>query len=153
MRKYLNNAFIFIVLNFIGLYLGSIWTSPGVTSYWYNNLVQAPWTPPGWVFGAAWTTIAITFGLGMSKFYIEENKDMVIYFILSWLLNLLWNPLFFSMKAPLLSLIVIINLLLIIGFMTHQMRIRHGKWLLTMLPYFIWLNVATSLNLYILLMN
>lgn len=153
MRKYLKSTLIFIILNFIGLYLGSIWTTPGVVSDWYNNLIQAPWTPPGWVFGAAWTTIGLTFGLAASKFYLEKDHDMVFFFILTWFLNLLWNPIFFTMKAPLLSLIVIMNLSVLIGFMTHEMRVRHGKWVLTMLPYFVWLVIATSLNLFILIMN
>ncbi len=52
---------IFLVINFAALALGSIFTSAGVSSDWYTNLNQAPWTPPGWVFGAAWTSIMIFF--------------------------------------------------------------------------------------------
>lgn len=153
MKKYILPSIIFILINFIGLAIGGIWTNQGVSSDWYNNLIQAPWTPPGWVFGAAWTTIGLTFGLATSKFYLEKDHDMVFFYILTWFLNLMWNPIFFTMKAPLLSLIIITNLSVLIGFMTHEMRVRHGKWVLTMLPYFVWLVIATSLNLFILIMN
>jgi len=45
--------FLFLLINFAALALGGLATSDGVVSLWYQNLNQAPWTPPGWVFGAA----------------------------------------------------------------------------------------------------
>lgn len=40
--------FVFLIVNFGGLYLGGILmgSNPG-SNTWYNNLQQAPWTPPG----------------------------------------------------------------------------------------------------------
>ncbi|MEM6378823.1 MAG: TspO/MBR family protein, partial [Bacteroidota bacterium] len=55
----LARVIIFLILNFVALGIGGFFTGPGTSSEWYNNLNQAPWTPPGWVFGAAWTTIMI----------------------------------------------------------------------------------------------
>lgn len=52
---------VFLVLNFTALGIGGFATGPGVASSWYQNLNQAPWTPPGWVFGVAWTTIMVCF--------------------------------------------------------------------------------------------
>ena len=54
---------IFLVINFLGLYLGGLATGPGVQSDWYQNLVQAPWRPPGFVFGITWTLIGITWSV------------------------------------------------------------------------------------------
>ena len=48
---------LFGVLNFVGLAIGGLATGPGVSSDWYAGLDKAPWTPPGWVFGAAWTAV------------------------------------------------------------------------------------------------
>jgi len=153
MKNLIKNSLIFIIINFIGLYLGGLWTTPGVSSDWYNNLIMAPWTPPGWVFGAAWTTIGLTFGIAISKLYKERDHQLMLYYYLSWFLNLLWNPLFFEMKNPLLSLIVMINLSFLIGYITHFMRLKYKNWFLFVLPYFIWLMIATSLNMFILIMN
>jgi len=47
----------FLLLNFGALAVGGFFTGKGVPSYWYSDLIKAPWTPPGWVFGFAWTTI------------------------------------------------------------------------------------------------
>ena len=153
MKKYILPSIIFILINFIGLAIGGIWTNQGVTSDWYNTALKAPWTPPGWVFGAAWTLIAITFGIAMSKVWRKKDNELIVLFILSWLMNLLWNPLFFLLQSTGLALIVIINLSLLVFAITHYIRVRHGKWYLFCLPYFIWLQIATSLNMYIWLMN
>ena len=63
MKKYITTLIVFLTINFGGLAIGQVWTGDGVTSNWYTSLNQAPWTPPGWVFGLAWTTIAITFSI------------------------------------------------------------------------------------------
>ena len=48
----------------------------GPQTEWYLNLNKAHWTPPGWVFGAAWTTIMICFSIYLS--YLFGNiKDVL----------------------------------------------------------------------------
>ena len=55
----IKRLFVFLLINFGALALGGLFTSDGVISDWYEQLNKAPWTPPGWVFGAAWTTIMV----------------------------------------------------------------------------------------------
>ena len=43
----------FLILNFLALAVGGLFTGKGVPSEWYVNLARAPWEPPGWVFGSA----------------------------------------------------------------------------------------------------
>jgi translocator protein len=57
---------IFLILNFSALIAGVSLYGEGGNSEWYNNLTKAPWEPPGWVFGAAWTIIMICFAFYMS---------------------------------------------------------------------------------------
>lgn len=145
-----------LILNFGGLYLGSYWTTPGVTSDWYTSLDQAPWTPPGWVFGAAWTTIGITFSVFLAKVFNKYDLDPVfgILFVTSLFMNIGWNALFFGLQWTGLSGFVIIDLTLTILLMLHLARVEWGwKVAAWALPYFIWLCVATSLNLYIYIQN
>ena len=68
---------IFLVLNFAALGLGGLFTSKGVPSDWYQHLNKAPWTPPGWAFGFAWTLIMICFSFYM---VLIEKYHYPVYF-------------------------------------------------------------------------
>ena len=57
----------FFLLNFGALALGSYLMGEGPTGNWYTNLNKAPWTPPGWVFGASWTLIMVCLSIFMNK--------------------------------------------------------------------------------------
>lgn len=146
---------IFLVINFAALGLGSLFTSNGVSSDWYMNLNKAPWTPPGWVFGAAWTTIMICFAFYMASAWdtIDNKKWLIGLFSLQWILNILWNPVFFKYHALLMGLIVITSLTLLVGYLLFRYWPQMKNLSLLLLPYFVWLLIATSLNAYILLKN
>ena len=109
MNHKLKIPLVFGFLNFGGLYLGAIATTPGVNSNWYTSLNQAPWTPPGFVFGFAWTIIMIAFTVYMTLLW--ENKSMRTeakkLYGLTWLLNVLWNPVFFTLHQTSAALILI----------------------------------------------
>ena len=146
---------IFLVINFGALALGGLFTSKGVPSDWYNELAKAPWTPPGWVFGAAWTTIMICFSFYMAYLWPSaENKRMIIgLFLLQWILNVSWNPAFFYFHNITGGLIIIVSLTVLVGyFLIHyypELRLKSAL----LLPYFLWLLIATSLNAYIQIYN
>lgn len=147
---------LFLVLNFAGLYLGSLFTTPGVNSDWYNELNQAPWTPPGWLFGVAWTTIMICFSIYLAKLFEKKTlwKSLIPLFVFEWLLNVGWNPVFFYHHATGLSLILISTLLLVVVYFAvgYRRKIK-SYYTLLLAPYIIWLMIATSLNGYIYLYN
>ena len=64
---------IFLFINFGGLALGSWLMNNGPRSLWYIELNKAPWTPPGWVFGVAWTLIMICFSIYLSYLFTQTN--------------------------------------------------------------------------------
>ncbi len=146
---------IFLVINFGILGIGSALMGNGSSSEWYTALNKAPWTPPGWVFGAAWTTIMICFSFYMAILWkkTEHKKQLLTAYIIQILLNVAWNPLFFNLHYDLYSLIVIIGLAFVVGYMlvNYMKTMRYAS--LLILPYFIWLLIATSLNWYITLNN
>ena len=145
---------IFSFLNFGGLGIGQLWTGDGVTSEWYTTLNQAPWTPPGWVFGLAWTTIALTFSAFMSWSWVKRDNEVLLFYPAALVLNILWNPVFFGLNWTLVGVLLLLLLSSIIYSMINFSKYIHGwkvAWLL--LPYFTWLMIATSLNLYITIMN
>ena len=146
---------LFLVLNFTALAIGGFFTGEGVPSDWYQEINKAPWTPPGWVFGAAWTTIMVTFAIYMA--YLLQTKvnhiKVVILFVIQWILNIAWNPIFFSAHFVLIGLIVIslLTILIVYLFFSYYKDLKVKSWLIS--PYLIWLVIATSLNLYILIYN
>ena len=146
---------IFLIINFGGLALGSWLMNNGPETDWYLNLKKAPWTPPGWVFGAAWTTIMICFSIYLANlFSVRKSKFIIIIFIIALILNISWNYVFFNQHQITLGLINIIALTLtIIYFFISFGDDKISKLRYLLLPYIIWLCLATSLNAYIVLNN
>jgi tryptophan-rich sensory protein len=143
------------VLNFAALGIGGFFTGKGVPSEWYNNLNKAPWSPPGWVFGFAWTTIMICFALYMSYAWtkVSDLKLLVILFAVQWVLNIAWNPAFFYFHQVTIALIIISLLTVLVGYFLVSYWSDLKIYSMLIMPYFVWLLIATSLNAYILVKN
>ena len=152
--KQLKLMLLFLAVNFGGLAIGSWLMNNGPLSNWYTNLQQAPWTPPGFVFGIAWTLIMICFSMYLGKLFTEDNtsKNRTI-FLIQFVLNVSWNFIFFNQHLVLFALINILLLtsLIFVYFFKLSSAVNNYKYLL--LPYMLWLCIATSLNLYILVHN
>lgn len=151
----LKKFLIFLALNFLALWIGSLSTKAGVASGWYQNINKAPWTPPGWMFGVAWSTIMICFAVYMAKLTKVATglKGILSLYAIQWILNTSWNPIFFTLHQTTLGLLVIIVLSLIVSlFLFKNLKTLkfNSFWIA---PYFIWLLIATSLNAYIVFMN
>ena len=146
---------IFLLINFSALAIGGYFTGDGVPSGWYTNLSKAPWTPAGWVFGAAWTTIMICFAFYMSALWksIKDKKTIAYLYILQIILNIGWNPSFFYFHQVLLGLVIISILTLLITYILFNYWDRLKLKSILILPYLVWLIIATSLNAYVLFNN
>jgi tryptophan-rich sensory protein len=152
--KQLKLTILFLVANFGGLAIGSWLMNNGPLSDWYTNLNQAPWSPPGAVFGIAWTFIMICFSIYLGKLFTEsDSKNRLAIFLFQFALNVSWNFIFFNQHLVFLALvnIVLLTALLFLYFFKFSHSVKNYKYLL--LPYMIWLCIATSLNLYILVHN
>lgn len=145
----------FLLLNFGALAIGGFFTGKGVSSDWYADLLKAPWTPPGWVFGFAWTTIMICFSIYLAYLWPEvKHKNLfILWYAVQWILNVSWNPTFFYYHHVILGLVLITGLTILVGcFLFLYWPELKAKSLL-ILPYLLWLMIATSLNGYILFKN
>ena len=146
---------LFFILNFGALALGNYLMGEGPMGSWYTHLNKAPWTPPGWVFGAAWTLIMVCLSLFMNKAVQIEalNKTILWIYGVQFVLNILWNPLFFDLHWMGVALIEIILLVFVVGFMAIKAKpyLPQVSWLLT--PYVVWLSIAITLNAYALQYN
>ncbi|WP_298238770.1 TspO/MBR family protein [uncultured Algibacter sp.] len=145
---------IFLIINFGALYVGSLLMNNGPQTEWYTNLNQAPWTPPGWVFGVAWTTIMICFSLYMAYLYkLKPNVTVIGLFSIQFILNVIWNYAFFNQHLIGIGFTIILLLTIVVSIFTISYSKELGAKTILILPYLIWLCIATSLNGYILWNN
>lgn len=124
---------------------------------WYNNLNKSYLTPPGWVFSVVWS---ILYTLLIISFYLvwKDNKcypycNALNYFFVQLLLNLSWTTIFFKYKRIKISFLILILIFLLtcITFYKFYNINRISGYLL--IPYLIWLLLATYLNVYIIFKN
>ncbi len=148
-------SIIFLVINFAALGIGGWLMARGPVSEWYLALDKAPWTPPGWMFGTAWTLIMITFSLFMAYAWgaVSDRNVLLAAFIIQLALNIGWNPVFFRYHHTAWGLLIILALTLLVAyFFFNYLHLLKWKSLLV-LPYLLWLLVASSLNAFIVIKN
>lgn len=127
----------------------------GPAGDWYQNLIKAPWTPQGWVFGAAWTSIMILFSIYCVIIYQRTSRPVYfgIFYGVQLILNIGWNPLFFKYHETGMALFVIVALLLLLILMGFQFSFTVKRYTWLLVPYILWLMIATSLNAYAVIFN
>jgi len=143
---------IFLITNFSALYAGTLLMDNGPRTAWYLSLNKAPWTPPGWVFGMAWSLIMLLFSFYMTKLsYIYKYLDqkLIIIYSLQWFLNVVWNLVFFNQHFIVLGLVTIVTLWLLIFYVVFKHIKSMKYYTVFIVPYLIWMTIATSLNAYI----
>jgi benzodiazapine receptor len=125
---------------------------------WYDELDRAPWNPPGWVFGPAWTVLYVLMAIAawlVARTGLDQRTVQValVVYLTQLALNLAWSLLFFGARAPGWALADIVVLVVLVAVTTVAFwRIDAAAgWLL--LPYLAWIVFATSLNLWIVLRN
>lgn len=152
-KKKLNFVLIFIIcllIVFLVAFLGSIFTSSGVNSLWYDS-IKPKITPPNWVFPLVWNIlfllIAISLFFAWTRAKNKKEKIKVGFlFGINLFLNILWSFLFFGLRNPLFGFIEIILvwlsiLALIIGLWGIS---KISSWFLV--PYILWVSFASIIN-------
>jgi tryptophan-rich sensory protein len=123
---------------------------------WYDGLKKAPWNPPRWVFGPAWTLLYLTMGYAsyrvLSAYTSLKWTALGIY----WgqlVVNFTWSPIFFGLRRLKLALAIIILLwCLIVANLVLFLLVDTTAGAL-IIPYLLWVSYATTLNLYIVSNN
>ena len=127
------------------------------TDGWYAGLNKPAWNPPAWVFGPAWTLLYAT--MAVAAWFVWRDGGWraqgraLGMFVLQWVLNALWTPLFFGLHRPGLALSDIFALwLALAATLVAFWRVRRVAGVL-MLPYLAWVTFATALNFAIWRLN
>lgn len=147
----------FLAINLIGAALGGLATASSVGS-WYATIEKPGFTPPGWVFGPAWTTLYALMATSAWLVWRKGPSDkgvktaLLAYFV-QLVINFAWSPLFFGMQSPILGLVNIIILLAAIVWMLIKFYRISLPATGLMLPYLLWVCFATALNFEIYRLN
>jgi benzodiazapine receptor len=121
---------------------------------WYDNLKKSPLTPPSIVISIVWFLLYIMILISFVVYVKNKPTPLGIsIFIISFLINLTWYPVFFNARQIGIGLIIIICLLISIIATIWQVQLKSNlsAWLLV--PYLLWVAFATYLNMYIKLNN
>lgn len=152
--KHLGLILLFALVNFGGLAIGSWLMGAGPSSEWYLKLNKAPWTPPGWVFGVAWTTIMVCYSIYLAGLWSNPVTLKVwMLFLISLALNISWNYFFFNLHWTMTALVILIGLTFVIWafFFEFKSVMKTKSYLL--IPYMSWLIIAVTLNAFAVLKN
>jgi len=110
------------------------------------------------VFGPVWTVLYIMMA---SAFFLvwrkgtanPKGKTAVACFIFQFVFNLLWTPIFFGLKMPMLAFGEIVVLWLAVCATAGSFYRVSKPAAILLIPYFLWVSFAAVLNEAIYMMN
>ena len=147
-----------MIISFLPGIFGVFFTPHGDSDLWYDLLVKSNLTPPGVVFGAAWTVLYAL--LGFALFLViksargkAEKIFAYVLFASQMLLNAGWTYLFFGLHMTGFALVVLLALFIVSIWMARVFNGIDRKAMLLVVPYLLWMMFAFYLNAYIVLMN
>lgn len=139
-------------------------STSGSIDNWYVHINKPFFTPPNWLFVPAWTVLYILMGLSFGRIWqvVVKSRYPIVkkfarqglgLFVIQFILNLAWTPVFFGMQSPGWGLFIIIPLaVLIFLVIRHFMRLdRIAAFVL--IPYLLWVTFASFLNIGIYYLN
>ena len=140
----------------VGFLMGQL-SNSGYGTDWFDALRKPAAMPPGWAFGAAWSTLYILLGVSIALVLKERRAPgwtaAVGLFAAQMLLNFSWSPVFFGAgeAKPALFIIVLMLAFTIVTIFLFYRIDKRAAWLL--LPYAAWLAFASHLNYQIIQLN
>ncbi|MCL6740454.1 tryptophan-rich sensory protein [Sphingomonas sp. RB56-2] len=126
------------------------WSNSGFSNDWYAPLAKPSFQPPAWMFGVVWTILYTLLGIALAIVLQQppskERRDALWLFGGQLLLNFAWSPVFFGMHMIDVAFVIIVTMLVMALAAARYFRRLNplAGWL--MLPYLLWLCLATTLN-------
>ncbi|MBC5649325.1 TspO/MBR family protein [Christensenella tenuis] len=142
-----------IAVTLAGAIVASLATD--TSSAWYESLTLSPLQPPPWAFAAVWTVlyvlIAVSFALVVSKRRVCGAA--VVGYVVNLVLNALWSPVFFLAYMPGPALVVMIALIVNLVILMRNVSAVSRPAFYMLVPYIVWLGIATILNVSVIVLN
>jgi translocator protein len=141
---------------FLGFLAGRT-SNSGFGNRWFDALEKPAIFPPGWLFPIAWTILYIMLGLVLAMLLnargAKGRRLALGLFLTQLLLNFSWTALFFTAHQVTLALVLIVTILALTiaaTFAIAPIR-KQAAWM--MVPYMVWLTLASLITLQIDLLN
>lgn len=131
--------------------LGSHWDpKEGDSKEWYRSLDKPAWTPPDWVFPAAWTPLYTLIAISAYRVWRAEPSPERSRALALWGvqmgLNAAWTPLFFGRRNPKAGLADVALLVpSVAAYAAQAARVDRPAGVM-MAPYLAWTTFAAALN-------
>jgi translocator protein len=151
----------FLAASFLVAGLGSLATFNNVTG-WYATADKAPWSPPNWVFGPAWTFLYTAMAVAAWLVWRRQapgTPRALTFYGVQLALNLAWTPVFFGLYPAIgaaalwLALAIILALIAAVAVTVLSFGPISRTAGLLLLPYVSWLVFAATLNWWAALNN
>jgi len=143
------SLFLAPLLLLLGTISGAI-SGSGSNSIWFISLVKPAIYPPPATFGIVWTVLYLLMGVALAMVVTARGAAArgfaIAVFVVQFLLNLAWSPVFFGMQllVPALLLLLAIDVaVLATVILFYRVRPRAA---LLLLPYLAWVLFAAVLN-------
>jgi translocator protein len=125
---------------------------------WYKTLNNPKWKPPDWAFGPIWTviiTLAVIAGILAWRQTTTpfDRQHLLLSFGVNCVLNAGWSGLFFKLRRPDWALVETCFLWASIIWMMFAIYPLSTTAALLLVPYLIWVSIASVLNWKIVQLN
>lgn len=110
---------------------------------------------PNMVYPIVWSVLYVLMGIWIyfyEKNHPDDKKTIVVYWI-SVFVNLMFSFILFSFHQILLAFFDVIVLLIMIGYLFIKNLLQKEKYAYFLLPYIVWLCLATSLMVDLIVHN
>jgi len=124
---------------------------------WYEALTKPSWNPPNWLFGPVWAVLYLMIAIAGWQIWRQRSHRAIGLvlglFGLQLLLNAAWSWLFFGLKRIDWALLEIALLWCTIGLLIKVSWNVSRRAAYLLMPYWVWVSFATTLNFSIWLLN
>jgi len=143
-------ALVFVITCELVGVLGSVFSIRAIPT-WYATLTKPWFTPPSWLFGPVWIILYAMMGIAAYLVWESKGHKKLMPFAKSafcWQLsfNLCWSIFFFgyeSLGKGLIDIVAMWVTLLITIVLFYRIS---KKAALILVPYIVWVSIATALN-------
>lgn len=129
----------------------------GSESVWFQSLEKPSIYPPPIWFGIVWTALYAMLGFVLallcSAWGARGRSAAIVLFVIQFIVNLAWTPVFFGAHQITggLILLAVLDVLVILTILKVRRVRKLAAWL--MVPYLAWILFATLLNYEFLRLN
>lgn len=130
----------------------------GNTRNVYQSLTQPPFSPPGWLFPVVWAILYALMGIAAAIIYLNRGdatrrRQALWLYSVQLLVNFSWSIVFFRFQAFgwSVAVILLLDVLVILTTLWFWAISRAAGKL--MVPYLIWLAIASYLAIGVYLLN